>query len=196
LLAGDAPENCALHFLLKTVTELGTGLRFQRELGQFGNDVVVRAAPKIGLGVHLVHLQICAAERGTEGEACRRRHEMAHGHGAIERYELAILQDLQICEFGDELRDRIVEFPLALFIKKKHGDGDDRFGHRGDAVYGVFAQRLTTFEGLIAIEARLYEPAVAGRHDTDPGIMTSIDLGLHSGVNAIETLGGETHRGR
>jgi len=196
LLAGDAPENCALHFLLKTVTELGTGLRFQRQFGQFGNDVVVRAAPKIGLGVHLVHLQICAAERGTEGEACRRRHEMAHGHGAIERYELAILQDLQICEFGDELRDRIVKFPLALFIKKKHGDGDDRFRHGGNAVDGVFAQRLTTFKSLVTIESGLYELAVAGHHHAYPRIMASIDLGLHGGVNAVEALGGETHRGR
>ena len=195
LLTSDASKDRALHLLLKAVAEFGTGLRFERQLGQFGNDVVVRAAPKIGLGVHLIDFRIGAAERRTESEACRRRHEMAHGHGAVKRHELAILQHLQIRELGDELRDGIVELPLALFIKEKHRNGDNWFGHRGDAVDGVFAQRLATFKGLEAIKARLHELAVAGHHDTDPGIMTSINLGLHGGINAVEALGGQTHRG-
>ena len=142
-LTGYPPENCALNLLLKAVAEQGTGLCFQWELGQFGDDVVVCAAPKIGRGVHLIHLGVGAAQRRTEGEARRGRHQMAHGHRTIERHQLAILQHLQIGELGNELRDGIVELPLAFFIEEQHCDGDDRFGHRGDAEDGVFSQRFS-----------------------------------------------------
>jgi hypothetical protein len=85
---------------------------------------------------------------------------------------------------------------LPLFIEEQHCDGDDRFGHRGNAVDGVFAQRLTPFKGLVAIEAGLYELAVAGNHDTDPGIMTSINFFLHRVIKAVQALSRESDRRR
>src|ERR1700678_1487902 len=65
-------------------------------------------------------------------------------------------------EFRDELRDGIVELPFALFIEEQHGYGDDRFSHRRDAVDGVFAQRFTASQHLIAVAPELYQLAVAG----------------------------------
>ena len=113
---------------------------------------------------------------------------MAHGHRTIERHQLAILQHLQIGELRDELRDRIVELPFAFFIQEQHGDGDDRFGHRSDAVDGVFPQRFTASERLIAVAPRFNELAMPSDHHADSGIVTGIDLRLHCAVEAVQAL--------
>ena len=101
---------------------------------------------------------------------------------------------LQVGELGDELRDGIVELPLALFVEGHHGDGDDRFGHRGDAEDGVFPQRLTAFERLIAVAAEFHELAMAGDHHADSGIVTGIDFCLHRVVKTVQALGREADR--
>jgi hypothetical protein len=54
---------------------------------------------------------------------------MPLGHRTIEPDELAILQHFEIRELRDESGGGIVELPLAFFITKQHGDGDNRFGH-------------------------------------------------------------------
>ncbi len=163
-------------------------LCFQGELGQFGDDVVVCAAPKIGRGVHLIHLGVGAAQRSTEGEARAGRHQMAHGHRAIQRHKLAILQHLQIGELWDERRDGIVELPLAFFIEEQHCDGDDRFGHRSDAEDGVFSQRFPGSQRLTAVATELHELSMAGDHHAYSGVMAGIDLGLHGAVEAVQAF--------
>ncbi len=195
-LAGEALDDGPLHFLLEAVAKMRARLRFERKLGELGDQVVVRAAPEVGRRIERVDLRIDAAEQRPEGEACRGRHDVAHQHRPVERNEAAIgVHHLEIGELGQEFRHGIVELPLALLVEGQHGDRDHRLGHRGDAEDRILAQRRAGLERLKAVAGGLHQLAVTGDHHADPGIVAGVDLGLHRAVHAGEAFGRETDGG-
>jgi len=53
---------------------------------------------------------------------------------------------------------------------------------------GVIAQGFIASERLVAVAPELYEPAMAGDHHADTGIMTGVNLGSHRAVREVQAF--------
>ena len=124
-------------------------------------------------------------------------HELAHGGRVVGIGEehfaggVEAVEDFEVGEFGDELRDGIGGKPLAFFVKDHHGDAGDGLGHGVVAENGVFGHGGGGGQVANAVGAVVDDFAVAGEDGDGAGELLVVDLVLDGGVEALKALGGE-----
>ena len=148
----------------------------------------------------LVHLVNRRVPEDPVGEARGVAHQLTHGGrvGWVFQNLLSVLiealEDFQLGELGDELRDGIRRPPFALFVEDHHGNACDRLGHGVDAEDGVRLHGRGSGDILLAVCPLLDDLAVARKKCHNSGKLFLIHLTLHCCVKTIESLRGKAQR--
>lgn len=191
--AGELFDDVALDVHGDGVNPLGAGLIEERELREFGDELVeVGGLKEVGVADHLVDGRV--AEEAV-GEAGGVGHELGHGGRVDGIFKddfaggVGAGVDLEVGELGDEFGDGVGWEPLALFVELHHGDGSDDLGHGVVAEDGGLGHGDFVLDVLPAVGAVVDDLAVAGEDGDDAGDLVVLDCVLHEGVEARDAVG-------
>ncbi len=200
-LAGELFDDVALDVHGHAVGPSVAGLIEERDLRQLVNhllQVLDVACAWLKFAVHAVDGRVGVAI----GEAGGVGHELAHGGRVVGLGEkhfaggVEAVEDLEVRELGDELRDGVGGEPLALFVEDHHGDAGDGLGHGVVAEDGVFGHGGGGGQVAHAVGAVVDDFAVAGEDGDGSGELLVVDLVLNGGVETLKALGRRSRRTR